>query len=48
MVPSERTRANRHKLKYKIIHKKSLFTVRVRQWHRSPKEVVKSPCLEIL
>lgn len=46
---SERARVNRHKLKYKIIHKKSVFffTVRVRQWHRLPKEAVQSPCLEI-
>jgi len=52
VVPSDRTRGSGHKLKYGRLHlnvRKHVFTVRVTtRWHRLPREVVESPCLEIL
>jgi len=51
VVPGDRTRDNGYKLKHGMIHlniRKHYLTVRViEHWHSLPKEVVKSPSLEI-
>jgi len=51
VVPSDRTRANRHKLKHRKFHlnmRKNFFTLRVVEpWNRLPREVMESPSLEI-
>jgi len=51
VMPSNRTRGNRHKLKHRKFHltmRKNFFTLRVTEhWPRLPREVVESPSLEI-
>jgi len=52
VVPSDRTRGNRHKLKQRKfqlkMRKNFFFPLRVMEpWHRLPREVVESPSLEI-
>jgi len=51
VVPSDRTRGNRHKLKHRKFHlnlRKNFFPLRVTEpWDRLPREAVESPSLEI-
>jgi len=51
VVPSGRTRGDRHKLKHRkfqLNKRKKFFPLRVMEhWNRLPREVVESPSLEI-
>jgi len=51
VVPSDRTRGNRHKVKHRKFQlnmTKNFSTLRVMEhWNRLPREVVESPSLEI-
>jgi len=51
VMPSDRIRGNGHKLKQRKFHlsmRKNIFILRVTEpWNRLPREVVKSPSLEI-
>jgi len=51
VVPSDRTSGNGHKLKhskFQLKMRKNFFPLRVMEhWHRLPRDVVKSPSLEI-
>jgi len=51
VVPSNRTRGNRHKVKnrkFNLNMRKNFFTLSVTEhWNRLPREVVESPSLEI-
>jgi len=52
VVPSNRTRGNRHKLKHRKFQlnmRKNFFPLRVMEhWNRLPRGLVESPSLEIL
>jgi len=51
VVPSDRARGNRHKLKhrkFRLTMRKNFFPLRVTEpWNRLPRGVVESPSLEI-
>jgi len=51
VLPSDRARGNRHKLKhrkFRLNMRKNFFPLRVTEhWHRLPREVMDSPSLEI-